>query len=106
MVSGILTHRAPKRAQVAQLAEHGSEEPGVAGSIPALGTTLYQREPENRERAYLVCVRPDVRPLDAGVYSGEGSGIASSHDVRSRPTNASACPSVIGFGGGTVLFVA
>ncbi len=27
-------------AQVAQLAEHGSEEPGVAGSIPALGTHL------------------------------------------------------------------
>ena len=32
--TGILT----PRAQVAQLAEHGSEEPGVAGSIPALGT--------------------------------------------------------------------
>ena len=31
-----------KKGQIAQLVEHRTENPGVAGSIPALPTTCYQ----------------------------------------------------------------
>jgi hypothetical protein len=41
--SGLDITRAPKRAQIAQLVEQRIENPRVAGSIPALGTTTIQK---------------------------------------------------------------
>ena len=38
---GIFYRKKTRKGQIAQLVEHRTENPGVAGSIPALPTTLY-----------------------------------------------------------------
>ena len=79
---GILT----PRAQVAQLAEHGSEEPGVAGSIPALGTTqITCRIPVSRALGSAPSLSHWSRARRRGRFpEGRGTAAASPRLLRRR----------------------